>query len=148
MKQIILLLGFFITLGWNVLNAQSTTATFFNDTATNTTAVIQVVGTLTYPFFYSVAVLTDSLTGSTAGTVYLDYLAQPKSATPAQDTANWINLGSFVMNGATQQTQFWYPSYSGLPAFLLDGKLRVRTVGVGTMTSRIRTTISRIRKTL
>lgn len=148
MKNCLFILGLFISFGLCDLKSQSTTASFFNDTAVNTTASIQQVGTLTYPHYYSVTVVTDSLTGSTDGTVYLQHLAQPKSGTPAYDTANWVTLGSFTLNGATQQTQLWYPGYSGLPGYLLDGKLRVKIVGVGTQTTRIRTTISRIRKTL
>lgn len=51
------------------------------------------------PWSYSIHVVSDSLTGSTAGTVYVQF---------TNDGYTWLNHStSLTLDGATQQTQAW-----------------------------------------
>lgn len=117
-------------------NANTNAVTYYdNDTLTNAGTVTQVVSdSLNYPYAYEIQIVSDSLSGATAGTTYIE--TKPYGVQGHM----WCPVGSTVtINGGL--------TYAPITGTSLSGMVRVRTVGTGTESTRISTTITRYRIT-
>lgn len=127
----------------SVGNAQNTRANngttvnvyYDNDTLTNAGTVTQVTtDSLNYPFAYEINVVSDSLSGATAATTYIE--TKPYGGQGHM----WAPVGSTVtINGGL--------TYAPITGTCLGGMVRVRTVGTGTQSTRVSTSIMRYRVT-
>jgi len=117
-------------------NINTSTAVYYdNDTLTDAGTVTQVpTDSLNYPFEYRIMIVSDSLSGATAGTTYIE--TRPYNTKGHM----WTPVGSTVtINGGL--------TYAPITGTALSGHVRVRTVGAGTESTRISTTIERYRIT-
>lgn len=103
-----------------------------NDTLTNAATVTQTCDkALTYPYNYQINVVSDSLSGSTAGTMTIYNKAYGQS--------EWVPIGSTVtINGGL--------TYTAITGSVLSGTIKCVTVGSGTQSTRVAVDIAVIRK--
>lgn len=103
-----------------------------NDTLTNAGTVTQTCDkALTYPYAFQINLVSDSLSGSTAGTTTIYNKAYGQS--------EWVPVGSTVtINGGL--------TYTAITGNVLSGTLKVVTVGSGTQSTRVGVDIAIIRK--
>lgn len=103
-----------------------------NDTLTNAGTVTQTYSqALTYPYNYQINVVSDSLSGSTAGTMTI--------YNKAYGQTEWVPVGStLTINGGL--------TYTAITGNVLSGSLKCVTVGSGTQSTRVAVDICVIRK--
>lgn len=92
------------------------------ETMTNADTIDAAIGTFFSPIEYEISTVADSLTGSTAGTQYLEWDAD-------NDGANWVRIETMVINGVTTRLRE--------TGTLVGGTLRLRTITSGTQTTRL-----------
>jgi hypothetical protein len=103
-----------------------------NDTLTNAATVTQTYSqALTYPYNFQINVVSDSLSGSTAGTMTI--------YNKAYGQTEWVPVGSTVtINGGL--------TYTAITGNVLSGSLKAVTVGTGTQSTRVAVDICTVRK--
>jgi hypothetical protein len=115
------------------VDGNANTYTYYdNDTLTNAATVTQTCDkALTYPYNYQINVVSDSLSGSTAGTMTIYNKAYGRT--------EWVPIGSTVtINGGL--------TYTPITGSVLNGTIKCVTVGTGTQSTRVAVDISVIRK--
>lgn len=137
MRTFFILIALFFSIG--MVSAQNTRVdgnanTFVyhdNDTLTNAGTVTQTNSKdLTYPYNYQINVVSDSLSGATAGTMTIENRAYGQS--------EWVPIGTVTINGGL--------TYAPVTGSVLSGVLRCKTVGSGTQSTRVAVDIAVIRK--
>lgn len=92
------------------------------ETMTNADTITVELGTFYSPIEYEIAYVADSLSGSTAGTQYLEWDADG-------DGANFVRRETMVINGVTTR---------GVETgTIVGGTLRLRTITTGTQSTRL-----------
>lgn len=126
-------------------NIQQITGQYYdNDTLTNAGTVTQTptgvvtgatqLDSLNYPYEYRIHIASDSLSGSTTATAYVETKAYNSQG------HMWCPVGTAVtIDGGLK--------YAPITGSALSGLVRVRTVGTGTQSTRISVTIERYRLT-
>lgn len=103
-----------------------------NDTLTNASTVTQTLDkVVNYGYNYQINVVSDSLSGATAGTMTVYNKAYGQS--------EWVPLQTLTINGGL--------TYTPLTGSVLGGALKCATVGTGTQSTRVAVDIVIVRKT-